>query len=77
MENSLYNNLSGISGGLALWWVDEVSVDCGHISKNIIDSVVKVDSNGRQMFISWICGDPNFGRRALNWNRLRGIVVNQ
>lgn len=42
MENSMYVNPSGTGGGQAWWWINEVSIDYGHISKNIINSVDKV-----------------------------------
>lgn len=77
MEKSLYVNPIGVSGCLALWWSKEVSITCNQISINIINSVVMVTEEGEPEFVSWIYGDPDFGRRVHNWNRLRVIGTNR
>lgn len=58
---------------LTLWWTSGVTVDCSHISKNIIDSSVYLDLDGELRFITWIYEGPEFGRNTHNWNRLRRI----
>lgn len=77
MKHAMYVNPVGISGGIAIWWTNEIVISFSHISKNIIDSEVQFGSDGRKMWISWIYGDPDFRRRTLNWSRLKVIGQNR
>lgn len=66
-------NPLGISGGLAIWWTNEVGIVFNHISKNIIDNEVQMGVGGMKMKVTWIYGDST----GYNWNRLKGIVLHR
>lgn len=73
MVNSMDVNPRGNSGSLALLWKSNVSVEFKKINKNIIDSSISLERDGESMFITWIYGEPEFGKRTHNWNSLRMI----
>lgn len=73
MNKAMYVNPVGLSGGLAIWWTNEVGISFKHISKNVVDNEVQIGANGSKFHISWIYGDPDFRRRAMNWDRLKVI----
>lgn len=76
MANSMYVNARGNSGDLELWWRSDVSVEFKQIKKNIIYSSVSLERDGEPMFIAWIYGDQEYGKRTHNWNQLRMIGIN-
>lgn len=69
----MYVNSMGNNGGLSLWWLNEVQVNLYCINKNIIDYSTCFDRNEEAILISWIYGDPDFGRHTQNWDLLRDI----
>lgn len=67
----------GMSGGLTLWWIKEVTVHIIAKDKNHIDCRVTRSLLGGEFFITWVYGDPVFSLRKHNWDVLRGIGRNR
>lgn len=77
MDNANYVGSTGISGGLVLWWSNEIQVTILTNDKTIIDCKVDSSSFGGCFYITWVYGDADFARRARNWQTLRAIGVNR
>lgn len=60
MDQALYVNPVGISGGITIWWMNDMTLTFSHISKNIIDCEAQLGLNGGTTKITWIYGDPNY-----------------
>lgn len=73
MSQAFYVEPVGISGGLTIWWSNDVPISFSHISKNLVDGEVQLGFGGAKMKITWVYGDSVYSRITLNWNRLRGI----
>ncbi|GKV39420.1 hypothetical protein SLEP1_g47185 [Rubroshorea leprosula] len=68
--NRVYVNPQGYSGGLALWWTDDVHISIFSADKNLFDgSVSDVDYNITWHF-SFIYGEPNIQMRRDMWRRV-------
>ncbi|WZY87924.1 hypothetical protein YC2023_044659 [Brassica napus] len=61
----------GTSGGLALYWKDNITLEVLDSSPNIIDT--KVSFKGSQSFISFIYGAPAVENRAAFWAKVSQI----
>ncbi|KAF7823513.1 reverse transcriptase [Senna tora] len=69
-----YVNPSGLSGGLGLWWSEEVDVQIFESSKNFIHAFVISNSLGFSSFISFIYGPPIAKDREKVWDKIRGLA---
>ncbi|KAK6124264.1 hypothetical protein DH2020_042016 [Rehmannia glutinosa] len=61
----------GRSGGLALFWKDEVDVSVKYINRFFIDSIIT--SNGRAWRFTGFYGNPDRSLRVLSWALLRRL----
>ncbi|CAM8880738.1 unnamed protein product [Rhodiola kirilowii] len=60
----------GKSGGLAVWWDNDVDLTVRSYSDNHVDAGIKADSSFR---LTLFYGDPVASRRRLSWNLLRRL----
>ncbi|KAH7839217.1 hypothetical protein Vadar_001340 [Vaccinium darrowii] len=67
-NNNCYVDPEGTSGGLALWWTDEVSLDIRYKSKNMIRAIVSSPAHKFEWVVSFVYGPPKRKERALFWN---------
>ncbi|XP_058186378.1 uncharacterized protein LOC131303505 [Rhododendron vialii] len=63
----------GLSGGLALWWKDEVDIKVKFKSKNIMRCIVNWPNHRNRWFCSFIYAPPVMQRRRELWDYLRSI----
>lgn len=66
---------NGLSGGLALFWKNIVSVDFKFVNKNLLDCHLQFGSFN--FFLSCVYGDPYVKSRSLVWKRLMQIAINR
>lgn len=69
-KNNCYVDPEGTSGGLALWWTDEVNLDIRFKTKNIIRAVVSSPSLRFDWVTTFIYAPPKRQERALFWKSL-------
>ena len=74
-ENGFYVDPEGLSGGLVLWWNNEVKVKVLEASKNGIDTLVTMGNNGGMSRVSWIYGSTDFEERRSKWEYVKKSVV--
>lgn len=65
----------GLSGGLSIFWKQEVDVTVLYQSAHLIDC--KVIFNGISFYLSFVYGYPERQHRHLLWERLERIAVNR
>jgi len=58
----------GCSGGLALFWKDNLHVDFLFVDKNLID--MKVSSASHSWFVTCVYGNPVTSLRSIVWDKL-------
>ncbi|XVF70404.1 hypothetical protein PTKIN_Ptkin11bG0158800 [Pterospermum kingtungense] len=63
-DQGFYVDLKGLSGGLALWWKDDVEVSVTRSFKEGIETRVKFGYNGGCR-VTWIYGCPEFEDRRI------------
>ncbi|KAK4254647.1 hypothetical protein QN277_010000 [Acacia crassicarpa] len=61
----------GLTGGLTVWWLDNISLTVLFKSQNIIHVAAESDSFSTPKLISFVYGPPKEGERRLVWNSLR------
>ncbi|KAK9011087.1 hypothetical protein V6N11_043944 [Hibiscus sabdariffa] len=72
LDYSFYVDQIGIAGGLALWWLHEVSMVILNSGKNFIDT--KVSVNGEDdWFLSFIYGPPFANEKQVFWESLASL----
>ncbi|KAK4259111.1 hypothetical protein QN277_005478 [Acacia crassicarpa] len=69
-------NPVGISGGLALWWSDVLTVNILFSSSNIIHTSVISETLSTPSYITFIYGPTDEGDRMLCWQKVRRISNN-
>lgn len=74
----MYNNLKiveplGLSGGLAIFWKDNLVVDLHYAEKNLID--MKVSNGSKSWFVNCVYGDPTTNLRSLVRDRITSFGV--
>ncbi|KAL7184402.1 hypothetical protein ACSBR2_026539 [Camellia fascicularis] len=52
--NHCYVEPEGLSGGLALWWMDDFQLDVRHKSRNMIRAVISTSSFSSSWAISFV-----------------------
>ncbi|OMO61130.1 Endonuclease/exonuclease/phosphatase [Corchorus capsularis] len=72
-----YVDPQGLSGGLALWWNDDVSVSILRSCKNLIDSTVTDVKNGVVSRIFWVYGPPEAEDRSKFWQLVQRRMEDQ
>ena len=64
----------GRSGGLALWWMEDVVVNILFSSKNIIHTCISSSSVDTPAYVTFIYGPPDEHERNLCWQEVRRIA---
>ncbi|KAG5541025.1 hypothetical protein RHGRI_021047 [Rhododendron griersonianum] len=64
----------GKSGGLALWWSDEVTLDVRFSSKNLFRCIVKWPRISNPFLITFVYPPPIWNERLRFWNQLKSIA---
>ena len=62
-ENRYYVNPEGLSGGLALWWNNEVEVKVMEAIKNCIDTLVEIEDKKGRSRVCWIYASTDFDEK--------------
>jgi hypothetical protein len=65
----------GLSGGLALFWHDQISVEIQDINERYIDAYVRDSPNAPQWRITCVYGEPRVEDRHLMWDKLRNLSM--
>jgi endonuclease/exonuclease/phosphatase family metal-dependent hydrolase len=64
---------NGLSGGLALYWHDQLSVEVQSINERYIDAYVRENPNALQWRITCVYGEPRVEDRHRMWETLRNL----
>ncbi|KAF7822290.1 reverse transcriptase [Senna tora] len=73
LSTSFYVDAVGKSGGLALWWSDEVAIRHMSGSKNIINGLVESKLLEDSCYFSFVYGAPMKSEKIGVWNRIRRL----
>lgn len=73
-DEGWYVNPIGKSGGLALWWTNEVKVNIISSSKNIIHTKIESLAVSLPAYITFLYGPPVEQERNGIWDKLRAIA---
>ncbi|KAG5532409.1 hypothetical protein RHGRI_026893 [Rhododendron griersonianum] len=73
-NNGCYVDPIGKSGGLALWWSDEVTLDVRFSSKNMFRCIVNWPRISNQFLITFVYAPPVWNDRLRFWNQLKSIA---
>lgn len=63
----------GLSGGLALWWMDEVSVEVEFSHKNLMHTVVSNKADSSSWATTFVYGCPSHAGKDRVWDEIRSI----
>jgi hypothetical protein len=66
----------GLSGGLALFWHEHVSVEIQSINERVIDAYVCLSPNAPKWRLTCVYGEPRVENRHLMWDALRNLKTN-
>lgn len=64
----------GKSGGLALWWMEDIGVNIINSSKNVINTRIVSSHDQFPAYITFICGPPVEGKRMKVLDQVRLLV---
>ncbi|KAK9004307.1 hypothetical protein V6N11_002109 [Hibiscus sabdariffa] len=76
VDYSFYVDPIGIAGGLALWWLHEVSMVILNSGKNFIDTKVSVCGE-EDWFLTFIYGPPYANEKQVFWESLASLRSNR
>ncbi|XP_057986601.1 uncharacterized protein LOC131171150 [Hevea brasiliensis] len=71
--NSYYVEPNGLSGGLALWWNDNVHINILASSSNIVDANVFLHDRNVSWHMSFVYGSPARENKAKIWEALGNL----
>lgn len=57
MVKAYYIGPRGISGGVTLWWRDEVNIKIRTTTHNLVDCEVRLDQQSTLMYVTWVYAD--------------------
>ncbi|KAF7824156.1 reverse transcriptase [Senna tora] len=72
-DNSYYVDAVGKSGGLAVWWKNDITLNFSFSSKNFIHVVVASTLIDTPSFLSLVYGPPEEMERRVAWDQLRSF----
>ncbi|GLT85698.1 hypothetical protein SLE2022_038790 [Rubroshorea leprosula] len=72
-SNSIYVEPHGYSGGLALWWTDEVHISIFYSDKNMLDGCCSDADYSVSWHFSFVYGEPNVQLRQPMWSRMLNL----
>lgn len=58
MDHAYYVEPQGLSGGLALWWTNEVNMTILGANQNYMDCVIRTQNMPVPMWVTWVYVDP-------------------
>lgn len=70
---SSYVEPEGLSGGLALWWTNEVYVDVEFAHKNLMHTIVLDKADSSLWATTFVYGCPSQAGKEQVWDEIRGI----
>ncbi|OMO61796.1 hypothetical protein CCACVL1_23233 [Corchorus capsularis] len=76
-SHDFYVDPDGLSGGLALWWTDDVKVKILRSCKNLIDTSVIDVKNGNVSRVFWVYGPPESDERNKIWHLVQRRMEDQ
>ena len=62
---------NGLSGGLALFWSDQIFVDVQEVNERYIDAYVRVSDSDPLWHLTCVYGEPRVENRHLMWESLQ------
>jgi exonuclease III len=65
----------GLSGGLALFWHENVSVEIQSINERVIDAYVRLSPNAPRWRLTCVYGEPHVENRHRMWDMLRNLSM--
>ncbi|KAG5536301.1 hypothetical protein RHGRI_023918 [Rhododendron griersonianum] len=71
---SFYVDPIGLSGGLALWWTNNVGVDVEHANKNLMHVVVNDKATNAYWASTFVYGCPSRSGRQEVWDCIKSIA---
>jgi hypothetical protein len=63
----------GLSGGLALFWHEQFSVEVKDINERFIDAYIRVSPDAPQWRLTCIYGEPRVENRHIMWDAIRNL----
>ncbi|XP_028784473.1 uncharacterized protein LOC114740485 [Neltuma alba] len=73
MDEEFYVDPRGRSGGLALWWKLDVTVNIWYHSKNIIHMSLDSSTMAAPKYVTCVYGAPRIEDKMAVWNKMRSI----
>lgn len=64
---------AGFSGGLALFWDDQMCIEVKELDERYIDVYVRASPNNVQWRLTCVYGEPRVENRHLMWDKLRSL----
>ncbi|XP_028784258.1 uncharacterized protein LOC114740307 [Neltuma alba] len=74
-HSEFYMDPRGRSGGLAVWWMDELQIDLISGSSNIIHARISCTSEDAPYFLTLVYGPPKEAERSRVWDRLASLAT--
>ncbi|GLT76367.1 hypothetical protein SLA2020_480330 [Shorea laevis] len=72
-SSSLYVEPQGLSGGLALWWIEDARISLFYSDKNMVDGYCSDGDYTTSWHFSFIYGEPNVQFRRDMWSRVMNL----
>ena len=70
--NGMTMDPNGLSGGLALWWKEDINVQMMVSSKNLIDTYIVFQGCEMGCRVFWVYGAPVYEERKAVWDVIKG-----
>lgn len=67
----------GLSGGLSLWWNEDVEIEVDSATKNLIHTMVRVKSNSVCWATTFVYGSPLNSGREFVWEEMKDIASSE
>ncbi|XP_028801080.1 uncharacterized protein LOC114756308 [Neltuma alba] len=74
MDEEMYVELIRRSGGLALWWKKDVTINNWHCSKNIIHTSIHSVVHEVPEYVTYVYGAPRAEEKEEVWRKMRSIA---
>ncbi|GLT96412.1 hypothetical protein SLE2022_140340 [Rubroshorea leprosula] len=75
-SSSVYNDPQGRSGGLALWWTEDVHISLFELDKFFFDGCCSTTNYALSWHFTFVYGESNTQFRRSMWNRVMGMRRN-
>lgn len=74
MENVCYVEPLGLSGGLALWWKNDIHITIDTKEVSLINTTIDMNKGDGVIHITWIYGSTSWDERLHLWEKLKNIA---